>query len=105
VGVPRYGAGRVKVAAGDEITVEFPDGAVRTFLRGYVRRRRPGVTGTLTKILDMDDMPDSIARPGERPVVPGMTTTSRRTVDDALEGAPPPSTDTAGARPPAGGHD
>ena len=41
VGVPRYGNGRVQVAAGDEITVEFPDGAIRTFLRGYVRRRRP----------------------------------------------------------------
>jgi ATP-dependent DNA helicase RecQ len=41
VGVPRYGTGRVKVAVGDEITVEFPDGGVRTFLRGYVRRRRP----------------------------------------------------------------
>jgi ATP-dependent DNA helicase RecQ len=41
VGVPRFGTGRVQVAAGDEITIEFPDGAVRTFLRGYVRRRRP----------------------------------------------------------------
>jgi len=33
--------GRVQATAGDEITVEFPDGAIRTFLRGYVRRRRP----------------------------------------------------------------
>ena len=42
VGVPRFGTGRVRSTLGDEITVEFPDGAVKTFLRGYVRRRRPG---------------------------------------------------------------
>jgi ATP-dependent DNA helicase RecQ len=42
VGVPRLGTGRVRSTLGDEITVEFPDGAVKTFLRGYVRRRRPG---------------------------------------------------------------
>jgi len=48
VGVPRYGTGRVKVAAGEEITVEFPDGDVRTFLRGYVRRRRPGALTAAT---------------------------------------------------------
>ena len=48
VGVPRYGTGRVKTTTGDEITVEFPDGGVRTFLRGYVRRRRPGALAAAT---------------------------------------------------------
>ena len=38
VRVPRYGQGRVRGAAGDEVTVEFADGAVRTFLASYVRR-------------------------------------------------------------------
>jgi len=38
VRVPRYGSGRVQRAAGDEVTVEFADGAVRTFLASYVRR-------------------------------------------------------------------
>ena len=38
VRVPRYGEGRVRRAAGDEVTVEFADGAVRTFLASYVRR-------------------------------------------------------------------
>jgi ATP-dependent DNA helicase RecQ len=38
VRVPRYGAGRVRDAAGDEVTIEFPNGEVRTFLRSYVRR-------------------------------------------------------------------
>jgi ATP-dependent DNA helicase RecQ len=38
VRVPRFGAGRVRGAAGDEITVEFPNGDARTFLRSYVRR-------------------------------------------------------------------
>jgi ATP-dependent DNA helicase RecQ len=42
VGVPRLGTGRVRSTLNDEITVEFPDGEVKTFLRGYVRRRRPG---------------------------------------------------------------
>jgi ATP-dependent DNA helicase RecQ len=41
VRVPRYGAGRVRHAAGDEVTVEFPGGDERTFLRSYVRRVRP----------------------------------------------------------------
>ena len=38
VRVPRYGAGRVTKSAGDEVTVEFPNGEQRTFLRSYVRR-------------------------------------------------------------------
>ena len=38
VRVPRYGTGRVRVAAGDEVTVEFASGDARTFLRSYVRR-------------------------------------------------------------------
>jgi len=40
VRVPRYGSGRVRDSAGDEVTVEFPNGDVRTFLRSYVRRTR-----------------------------------------------------------------
>ena len=40
VRVPRYGSGRVRDSAGDEVTVEFPSGDVRTFLRSYVRRIR-----------------------------------------------------------------
>jgi ATP-dependent DNA helicase RecQ len=43
VRVPRYGTGRVEALAGNEVTVAFPDGAVRTFLASYVRRARaPG---------------------------------------------------------------
>jgi ATP-dependent DNA helicase RecQ len=38
VRVPRYGTGRVRDSAGDEVTVEFPNGDERTFLRSYVRR-------------------------------------------------------------------
>jgi ATP-dependent DNA helicase RecQ len=38
VRVPRYGAGRVRDSAGDEVTVEFANGEARTFLRSYVRR-------------------------------------------------------------------
>jgi ATP-dependent DNA helicase RecQ len=41
VRVPRYGAGRVVQAAGDEVTVEFPGGEARTFLRSYVRKGAP----------------------------------------------------------------
>jgi len=37
VNVPRYGEGRVQRTAGDEVTVEFADGAVRTFVASYVR--------------------------------------------------------------------
>ena len=44
VRVPRYGNGRVQRASGDEVTVEFADGVVRTFLASYVRRAsRPHV--------------------------------------------------------------
>jgi ATP-dependent DNA helicase RecQ len=44
VRVPRYGTGRVLRAADQEVTVEFPNGDKRTFLRSYVRRvaRAPG---------------------------------------------------------------
>ena len=38
VRVPRYGSGRVRGVAGEEITIEFPNGDARTFLRSYVRR-------------------------------------------------------------------
>jgi ATP-dependent DNA helicase RecQ len=38
VHVPRFGVGRVRSTAGDEIMVEFPGGDARTFLRSYVRR-------------------------------------------------------------------
>jgi ATP-dependent DNA helicase RecQ len=38
VHVPRYGAGRVRGVAGEEVTIEFPNGDARTFLRSYVRR-------------------------------------------------------------------
>ena len=37
VKVPRYGDGLVAQAVGDEITVTFPDGAVRTFLSSFVK--------------------------------------------------------------------
>jgi ATP-dependent DNA helicase RecQ len=37
VRVPRYGSGRVRGVAGEEITIEFPNGDARTFLRSYVR--------------------------------------------------------------------
>ncbi|HEX4883254.1 MAG TPA: RecQ family zinc-binding domain-containing protein, partial [Casimicrobiaceae bacterium] len=40
VQVPRFGTGRVQALAGNEVTVAFPDGAVRTFLASYVRRAR-----------------------------------------------------------------
>jgi ATP-dependent DNA helicase RecQ len=36
VSVPRYGAGRVRDAVADEVTIEFPNGEVRTFVRSYV---------------------------------------------------------------------
>ena len=36
VHVPRYGAGQVRKAAGEEVTVVFPDGATRTFVADYV---------------------------------------------------------------------
>jgi len=38
VRVPRYGSGRVRDVAGEEVTIEFPNGEARTFLRSYVRR-------------------------------------------------------------------
>jgi ATP-dependent DNA helicase RecQ len=46
--VPRYGEGRVAEAAGDQVTVEFPDGASRRFIDSVVspadppRRVNPG---------------------------------------------------------------
>ncbi|MFO1395665.1 MAG: ATP-dependent DNA helicase RecQ [Burkholderiales bacterium] len=40
VRVPRFGLGTVRATAGDEITVEFPNGDARTFLQSYVRRER-----------------------------------------------------------------
>ena len=38
VRVPRFGSGRVRSVAGEEITIEFPNGDARTFLRSYVRK-------------------------------------------------------------------
>jgi len=38
VRVPRYGSGRVRNVTGEEVTIEFPNGDSRTFLRSYVRR-------------------------------------------------------------------
>ena len=49
VRVPRYGEGRVQRAAGDEVTVEFADGAVRTFLASYVR---PAAAASLSAAAD-----------------------------------------------------
>jgi ATP-dependent DNA helicase RecQ len=71
VGVPRLGTGRVKTTLGDEITVEFPDGAIKTFLRGYVRRRRPGQlqaqaarpTDVAVRLPDMPSREPEIAPP------------------------------------------
>ncbi len=40
VRVPRFGLGTVRATAGNEITVEFPNGDARTFLQSYVRRER-----------------------------------------------------------------
>ena len=48
VRVPRYGAGRVRDSAGDEVTVEFPNGDERTFLRSYVRRIGKAAKATST---------------------------------------------------------
>jgi ATP-dependent DNA helicase RecQ len=42
VRVPRYGGGRVLRFSDHEITVEFPNGDERTFLRSYVRRAAHG---------------------------------------------------------------
>jgi ATP-dependent DNA helicase RecQ len=36
VKVPKYGEGRVVSAAGDKVTIIFPDGQTKTFLRNYV---------------------------------------------------------------------
>ena len=41
VRVPRFGLGTVRASAGNEITVEFPNGDARTFLTSYVRRVPP----------------------------------------------------------------
>ncbi|HXF17551.1 MAG TPA: RecQ family zinc-binding domain-containing protein [Burkholderiales bacterium] len=38
VSVPRYGRGIVDAAAGDRVTVSFPNGEPRGFLRPYVSR-------------------------------------------------------------------
>jgi ATP-dependent DNA helicase RecQ len=41
VRVPRYGDGLVRQAAGDEVTVVFPDSAVRSFVADYVEALTP----------------------------------------------------------------
>ena len=40
VRVPRYGAGEVALASGEQVAVQFPDGSTRTFLVSYVRAGR-----------------------------------------------------------------
>ncbi|MFL9963374.1 ATP-dependent DNA helicase [Paraburkholderia sediminicola] len=40
VRVPRFGAGEVALASGDQVAVHFPDGSTRTFLASYVRAGR-----------------------------------------------------------------
>ncbi|HSD00294.1 MAG TPA: RecQ family ATP-dependent DNA helicase [Casimicrobiaceae bacterium] len=45
VRVPRYGSGRVRGVTGDEVTIEFPNGDARTFLRSYVRRNARAAHG------------------------------------------------------------
>jgi ATP-dependent DNA helicase RecQ len=40
VRVPRYGAGEVALASGEQVAVQFPDGSTRTFLASYVRAGR-----------------------------------------------------------------
>lgn len=40
VRVPRYGAGEVALASGEQVAVQFPDGSTRTFLASYVRAER-----------------------------------------------------------------
>jgi ATP-dependent DNA helicase RecQ len=49
VRVPRYGAGRVQSATGEEVTVEFANGDARTFLRSYVRRRNARRAGEVKR--------------------------------------------------------
>ncbi|MEO8136593.1 MAG: ATP-dependent DNA helicase RecQ [Betaproteobacteria bacterium] len=44
VQVPRHGAGRVLRAENDQVTVEFPNGDARTFLRSYVQKLLPPQT-------------------------------------------------------------
>ena len=44
VSVPQHGEGRVLRSADNQITVEFPNGEERTFLRSYVRRVLPGAS-------------------------------------------------------------
>ncbi|WP_345815172.1 RecQ family ATP-dependent DNA helicase [Paraburkholderia sp. PREW-6R] len=40
VRVPRYGAGEVALASGEQVAVQFPDGRTRTFMASYVRAAR-----------------------------------------------------------------
>jgi ATP-dependent DNA helicase RecQ len=40
VRVPRYGAGEVALASGEQVAVQFPDGRTRTFMSSYVRAAR-----------------------------------------------------------------
>jgi ATP-dependent DNA helicase RecQ len=40
VRVPRYGAGEVALASGEQVAVQFPDGRTRTFMSSYVRAVR-----------------------------------------------------------------
>lgn len=40
VRVPRYGAGEVALASGEQVAVQFPDGRTRTFMSSFVRAAR-----------------------------------------------------------------
>jgi ATP-dependent DNA helicase RecQ len=97
VGVPRYGTGRVKLAAGEEITVEFPDGQVRTFLRGYVRRRRPSSLAAAMAATAAASAANG-GSDGVRPVM-------RPSDELPLDGVPPPTTGPASRVQPAPGDD
>lgn len=57
VRVPRFGVGKVRGSAGDEVTVEFPSGEARTFLRSYVRRAaRPARrVGSVARPIEVED--------------------------------------------------
>ena len=77
----------MKLAAGDEITVEFPDGQVRTFLRGYVRRRRPSALAAALAATAAASAANGDSDGGRGDVLPSE--------DLSLEGVPPPATDPA----------
>ena len=42
VKVPKYGAGMVQAVAGDQVTIDFPDGEQRSFLKDFVEHVKQG---------------------------------------------------------------